>query len=111
MIQVLVELVLTMIAVVLAALVLPGIRVKGIGTALVVAFMLGLAFPAIQPLLGMLTLPINTLTITILALVLNGIFILIVTTVVPGFTADSFGWAMIFVFLLSALKGLLFVLL
>ena len=57
------------------AYVLPGVHLGSFATALVAAAVLGLVTAFIKPVLGLLTLPINLLTLGLFGLVLNGHFV------------------------------------
>lgn len=83
------------------AYILPGIHIEGFTSALVVALVLGIINAFFKPVLLILTLPINILTLGLFTLVLNAILIMLVSTIVPGFTVDGFLWALIFGIILS----------
>ncbi len=78
----------------LALLVLPyifdSIRVDGIYTALVTALALGLVNTLIRPLLILLTLPINILTLGLFTFVINGLLFWFVASFVKGFFVTGF---------------------
>lgn len=97
----LIYILLSSIAVFVAAQVLPGVHVTNFGTALVVAVVLGLLNAVIRPLLLLLTLPINILTLGLFTLVIMGFMVYIVAAIVPGFTVDSFWWAIGFSLVLA----------
>ena len=73
----------------------PGFTFAGFGTALLAAVILGLVNAFIRPLLLLLTLPINILTLGLFTLVLNGAMLLLVAALVPGFHIDGIGTAVI----------------
>ncbi|HWI40981.1 MAG TPA: phage holin family protein [Verrucomicrobiae bacterium] len=99
------------LAVGVTAYVLPGIRVSGFFAALVTALVLGLVNTFIKPVLLLLTLPINILTLGLFTLVVNALLIMLTSAIVPGFEVRNFGWAMLFSLVLSlvtwALGGIL----
>ncbi len=78
----------------LALLALPyifdSIRVDGFYTALVTALVLGLINALIRPLLILLTLPINILTLGLFTLVINGLLFWFVASFVDGFRVAGF---------------------
>ncbi len=78
----------------LAVLVVPqlvsGITVTGFTTALLVAFVLALLNFFIRPILSILTLPINILTLGLFTLVLNGLLFWFVQYFVSGFHVSGF---------------------
>jgi putative membrane protein len=83
------------------AYVLPGVHVTGFTAALVVALVLGIINAFLKPVLIILTLPINILTLGLFTLVINAVLILLVSSIVPGFIVDGFLWAFIFGIILS----------
>lgn len=74
---------------------LSAVQVAGFGTALVVALVLGLLNVLIRPVLILLTLPINILTLGLFTFVINGLLFWMVARLVDGFTVASFGWAIV----------------
>jgi len=70
-----------------------GVQIAGFGTALVAALLLGLLNAVIRPVLIVLTLPINLLTLGLFTFVINGLLFWLVARFVEGFTVTSFGWA------------------
>lgn len=95
------------IAVMIAAYILPGVTVSGFLTALIVALVLGLINAVIKPILLILTLPINILTLGLFTFVINAAIILLVSAIVPGFRVDGFWWALLFSIVLSIILYIL----
>jgi putative membrane protein len=95
---------ITTIAILIAAYLLPGVTVKGFFAALVTALVLGLINTFIRPILLILTLPINILTLGLFTFVINALLIMLTSAVVPGFDVRSFWWALLFSFVLSLIK-------
>ena len=83
------------------AYIMPGVHVVDFTTSLVVALILGIINAFLKPVLLILTLPINILTLGLFTFVLNAVLILLVSKVVPGFVVDGFFWAFIFGIVLS----------
>ena len=103
----LVQIILTSIAVILSSYLLPGVRVDSYGTAFMVALVLAVANFLIKPVLLLLTLPLTILTFGLFALVVNGIVILIVSSLVPGFHVSGLFPAILFSIVLSILSSIL----
>lgn len=95
------------LAIMVTAYLLPGVAVSGFVAALTTAVILGLINAFIRPLLILLTLPINILTLGLFTLVINALLILLATAIVPGFKVDGFWWAMAFSILLMIIHGVL----
>lgn len=69
------------------------VKVSDFTTALVVALVLGLLNTVIRPVLILLTLPINLLTLGLFTLVINGLLFWLTARWVEGFSVATFGWA------------------
>ena len=68
----------------------PGIEVASFFTALVVAVVLAAVNAIIRPIVILLTLPINILTLGLFTLVINGLMFYLVSAIVKGFTISNF---------------------
>lgn len=95
------------VAVMISSYVIPGVRTDGFLVAIVVAIILSIVNFLIKPIVTLLTLPINILTLGLFNLVINALMIMLVSSVVPGFFVASFGWAVLFGIVLSLVNGLL----
>jgi len=69
---------------------IPGITIAGFYSALIAALVLGLLNVLIRPLLMVLTLPINILTLGLFTLVINALLFWLVSSVVKGFNVNGF---------------------
>jgi len=70
--------------------VVPGIEMKNFGTALVAALVLAFVNALIKPILILLTLPINLLTLGLFILVINALMFWLVSAIVKGFYISGF---------------------
>ena len=102
--QVLISLILSSIAVFVAANILPGVHIDGFGTAVIVAVILGLINAFIRPILLILTLPITILTLGIFSLVVIAFCVKLATWIVPGFQVDGWLWALVFAVVLAIIN-------
>ena len=82
-------------ALLLVAHLYPGVQVKGFGTALIAAFVLGLFNTILRPVLVLLTLPVTLLTLGLFLFVINALLFWATATVLDGFTVAGFGAALI----------------
>jgi len=89
------------ISILISALIIPGVSIAGVWAALWLAIFFGLINITIKPLLVILTLPINILTLGLFTLVINALMILLAASVVKGFYVNGFWWAFIFSVVLS----------
>ncbi len=85
----------TAAAVLLAAYLVPGFHVADFYTAAILALLLGVIGITIKPIIKLLTLPINFLTLGLFSLVINAAILLFLASFVQGFTIDSFVAALI----------------
>ncbi len=85
---------------------LPGVHIANFTTALVAALALGVINAFIKPVLVILTLPINLLTLGLFTFVINALLILLASSIVPGFVVDGFLWALIFSIILSVVNSI-----
>src|ERR1700728_2755648 len=100
LINILLSLLVSSIAVFIAANILPGVHVANFGSAVIAAVVLGFINTFIRPILFILTLPITILTLGLFTLVIIGGLVMLVAAVVPGFTVDGFWWALAFAIVL-----------
>ncbi|MFH1412674.1 MAG: phage holin family protein [bacterium] len=89
------------LAVMLAALIIPGVEVIGFWTALWLVVFLGLINIVIRPFLILLTLPINLLTFGLFTFVINAVLILFASSILKGFFVQGFWAAVLFSIVLS----------
>ena len=79
----------------------PGFHVRGLGSALIAALVIGLVNATLGLLLKILTFPLVLLTFGIFLLVVNALMLLVASSLVPGFHVDGFGPAFIGAILLA----------
>lgn len=102
----LVRFLLSGLAVLLTAYLLPGVDVTHYGYALLVAALISLSNIIVKPILVILTIPITILTLGLFLLVINALIILLVDYITPGFDVDGFWWALAFSLILSLFNSL-----
>lgn len=99
-----VEILLTGLAVALAAYVIPGVTVDNYLTAIVAGLLLGLVNATIGTVLRILTFPINFLTLGLMSFIITVLMVLLVDSWLEGFHTTGFFSAMIFAAVLAVLK-------
>jgi putative membrane protein len=72
-----------------AAKIVPGMSFDGNGTLLLAAFLLGFANAFVRPLLILLTLPLTILTLGLFLFVVNGLVLMFVAWLLPGFALNG----------------------
>jgi putative membrane protein len=77
--------VLSGIALLIVAQILPGIEVDGIGAALIAAFVIGLVSATVGVLLKIVLLPFIVLSLGIVYFLINGLMLKLASALVPGF--------------------------
>ena len=92
---------LSALAVGVTAWLVPGVALSGIWVTLLVTFVLALINIFIKPVLFILTLPINILTLGLFSLVINALLVLLAAKIVPGFEVNGFWTAFVFSIVLS----------
>ncbi|MGH7414300.1 MAG: phage holin family protein [Candidatus Rokuibacteriota bacterium] len=78
------------LALLLAANVVPGIRLDGLTSALLAGLLLGLVNAIVRPILVLLTFPITLVTLGLFLLVLNAFCLWLVSVFVSGFHVTGF---------------------
>ena len=80
----------TMVAILAAAYLLPGVTVTGIWAGFFAAVVLGFVNGFIRPIFTILTIPFTILTFGLFLLVINAIMISLTSVLVPGFAVSGF---------------------
>ena len=106
MLRLLVRWVMNALALLLIAYLLPDMRVT-FGAALVAAIVIGAINTLVRPILVALTLPVTVLTLGIFLFVVNALLFWLAGLIVPGFTVDGIGAALLGSFLYSILTSII----
>lgn len=105
------KILLTAIAVVVLASILPWVSVTNYLSAIIVAIVLSLLNMFVKPLLIFFTLPATIVTFGLFLFVINAAIILLADKLVDGFTVSGFFSALFFSIFLSIFRTFLFSLL
>ena len=81
---------LSAVALILVSKIVPGFRVLGLWPALIASLVIGLLNATVGFVLKIITFPLSILTLGIFLLVINAIMILVAAAVVPGFKVNGF---------------------
>ena len=84
---------INLLALIIAAAVIKGISIQSLEMGILAAGILGVVNAVIRPVVLILTLPINLLTLGLFTLVINGAMLKLVSEVVPGLVIESFSAA------------------
>lgn len=101
-----ISLLLSAVAIVLSAYLLPGAHVDTFLTAVAVAALLAILNAIVRPILILLTIPVTILTLGLFLLVINALIILMADSLIPGFSVENFWWALAFGIILSIVNGI-----
>ena len=105
------KILLSALAVLFIAYILPGVEVDHYVTAIWVAVVVALLFAILKPILVVLTLPVTILTLGLFLFVINAVLILLADHWIGGFAVAGFWTALLFSILLSLLESILYKLL
>lgn len=89
------------------AYIVPGVRIENFQTLAVVAIVWGVLSIILKPILILLTLPVNVMTLGLFTFVINAFLIMLMSNFVPGFKVDGFGVALIAAIVLALLNVVL----
>jgi len=89
------------------ARIVPGMTIEGWETLGIVAVVWGVLSIILKPILVLLTLPVNFLTLGLFTFVINAGLIMLMTRIVPGFSVKSFGTALLAAVVLALLNVVL----
>lgn len=101
------QMIISSIAVYFTAWLLPGISVKSFGSAVIVAIVLGVLNALLKPVLQFISFPVTVLTLGLFLLVINTIIILIASALVNSFHVENFWWALLFSIIMSIVVNIL----
>lgn len=89
------------------AWILPAVHVQSFGSAMAAALVLSVVNLLIRPVLIVLTLPVNLLTLGLFTLIINGFLFWLVANFIQGFTVGGFWWAVLAALLYSLISSLI----
>jgi putative membrane protein len=94
-------------AITIASYLLNGIHVDGFLSAFFTAAILGILNTFFRPILVLLTLPINILTLGLFTFIINALMLMMASGVISGFRVDSFWDAILGSFIISVVNWVL----
>ncbi len=100
---------INLLALVIAGSVMPGIGIESLEMGIIAAGILGVVNAVIRPVVLVLTLPINLLTLGLFTLVINAFMLMLVSAMVPGLVIEGFRaafWGALIISLVSWLVNL-----
>jgi len=91
----------------ITARIVPGLTIGNWETLGVVAVVWGVLSVILKPILILLTLPVNFMTLGLFTFVINAALIMLMGQIVPGFVVKNFGTALLSAVVLSLLNVVL----
>ena len=101
------RLLINALALILMTMIVPGLQLAGLSTALMAALVWGLVNTLVRPIFSFFTFPLQLLTLGLFTLVLNGAMLALTAKLVPGFTIRGFSSAFIGALVLSIISLIL----
>ena len=98
---------MNLLALMIAARLIDGIRIQSLGMGILAAGILGVVNAVIRPVALLLTLPINLVTLGLFTLVINAMMLELVAYLVPGFVIETFRAAFWGALIISIISWLL----
>ena len=103
----LMQLVINALGFFITARIVPGITIENWETLGIIAVVWGVLSVILRPILILLTLPVNFLTLGLFTFVINAALIMLMTQIVPGFSVKGFGTALLAAVVLALLNVVL----
>jgi putative membrane protein len=98
---------LSALSLLIVAYLVPGVEIRGFGTALVAAVVIGLVNATLGFVLKILTLPLTIVSFGLFLIVINALMLGFAAMLVPGFSVDGFGAALLGAIVLSLVSFVL----
>ena len=90
MVRTLIRCICYALALIFTAWIIPGIEVSSFLTAMLACVIIALINSFIKPVLELITLPINILTLGLFSLVINALLLMLAGYITPGFEVEGF---------------------
>lgn len=94
-------------AITIASYLIEGIRISGFFSAVFTAALLGILNTFLRPILLILTLPFNVLTLGLFTFVINAFLLMMASGVIPGFEVSGFFPAILGALIISIINWIL----
>ncbi len=87
--------------------ILPGVSIKGYGSAIIVAIVIGLLNAIVKPILKFVSIPVTILTLGLFSFVITAIIILLASAIMgDNFHVEGFWYALLFGVVLGIVNSL-----
>jgi putative membrane protein len=92
----LIQILISTLAVLTTAYLLPGVHVDTVGTAIIVSVVLSFLNAVVKPILVIFTIPITLFTLGLFLVVINALMVMLADSLIQGFSVKSFWTALVF---------------
>jgi putative membrane protein len=103
----LIQLIINALGFFITARIVPGITIESWETLGIIAVVWGVLSIILKPILVLLTLPVNFLTLGLFTFVINAALMMLMARIVPGFAVKDFGTALLAAVVLALLNVVL----
>jgi len=104
--KLIIEILLMGLAMLLGSYLVPGVHLTGFGSAIIAAILIALANATIGFILRLLTFPINFLTLGLMSFIITVLMILLVSSMMSGFSVSGFFAAAFLAIVVAIIKAL-----
>ncbi len=101
------RLILSAVAVGITAYFMDSVTIEPWWVTVIVAVVLGVINAVIRPIVKLLSLPINILTLGLFSFVINGLMVLLCAWFIDGFKVDGLGAAILFSIIMAVINWVL----
>ena len=95
LVDMLTSLIVNALAFYITAYLVPGIVIANMQVLVVIAVVWGILSLVLKPILVVLTLPVNFMTLGLFTFVINAFLMMLMSRIVNGFSVDGFGTALV----------------
>lgn len=100
------KIVISTLAILVTANILPGVELDGPVTAIILAATLAFLNAIVKPIMIVLTIPITIFTLGFFLIFINAFIIMFASYIVDGFQVHGFWWAFLFGIILSIVTSI-----
>jgi putative membrane protein len=104
---IIIEILLTAVALLIGAYIVPGVEIAGFGSAIIAAILIAVVNGTVGFILRILTLPLNFLTLGLVSFVISVLMVLLVDYMMAGFNTTGFIAAAILAIVVALIQMLL----
>lgn len=104
---IIIEILLTAVALLIGAYIVPGVEIAGFGSAIIAAILIAVVNGTVGLILRILTLPLNFLTLGLVSFVISVLMVLLVDYMMTGFNTSGFIAAAILAIVVALIQMLL----